>query len=73
MTEDGAEMAGEVRSDDGAKRWRAEGVIEGRPTVFDAEVLGDALAEDVAIERSYDLDGVLPPDYAPDSEDEDGA
>jgi hydroxymethylbilane synthase len=73
LTEDGAEMAGEVLSDDGAKRWRAEGVIEGRPTVFDAEVLGDALAEDVAIERSYDLGGVLPPDYAPDSEDEDGA
>lgn len=73
LTEDGAEMAGEVLSDDDAKRWRAEGVIEGRPTVFDAEVLGDALAEDVAIERSYDLDGVLRPDYAPDSEDEDGA
>ena len=73
LTEDGAEMAGEVLADDGSKRWRAEGVIEGRPTVFDAEVLGDALAEDVAIERSYDLGGVLPPDYAPDSEDEDGA
>ena len=36
-------------------RWRAEGVIEGRPTEFDAEVLGLALAEDVAAERAYDL------------------
>ncbi len=69
LTKDGAEMVGEVLADDGSKRWRAEGVIEGRPTVFDAEVLGDALAEDVAIERAYDLEGVLPPDYAPDGED----
>ena len=42
-------------TEDGAKRWRAEGVIEGRPTVFDAELLGDALAEDVAAERAFDL------------------
>lgn len=40
LTEDGAEMAGEVLAEDGSKRWRAEGVIEGRPTAFDAEVLG---------------------------------
>lgn len=71
LTADGAEMTGEVLADDGSKRWRAEGLIEGRPTVFDAEVLGDALAEDVAIERGYDLEGVMPPDYAPDAEDED--
>lgn len=55
LTEDGAAMAGEVLSDEGDKRWRAEGVIEGRPTEFDAEVLGLALAEDVAAERAYDL------------------
>jgi len=55
LTADGAEMAGEVLSDDGSKRWRGEGVIEGRPSEFDAEVLGLALAEDVAAERAYDL------------------
>ena len=55
LTEEGAAMAGEVLTEDGAKRWRAEGVIEGRPTVFDAELLGDALAEDVAAERAFDL------------------
>lgn len=62
LTEDGAEMAGEVLSDDGTQRWRAEGLIEGRPTAFDAEVLGNALADDVAAERAWDLDGVAPPD-----------
>ncbi len=30
-------------------------MIEGRPSAFDAEVLGNALAEDVAAERAYDL------------------
>jgi hydroxymethylbilane synthase len=55
LTEDGAEMSGEVLADDGSRRWRAEGLIEGRPSAFDAEVLGNALAEDVAAERAYDL------------------
>lgn len=64
LTEDGAEMSGEVLSDDGSKRWRAEGLIEGRPTTFDAEVLGNALADDVAAERAWDLDGVEPPEDA---------
>lgn len=75
LTEDGAEMAGEVLADDGSKRWRAEGVIEGRPTAFDAEVLGLALAEDVAAERAWELDGVVPDDYEPDdaASDEDEA
>jgi hydroxymethylbilane synthase len=74
LTEDGAEMAGEVLADDGSKRWRAEGVIEGRPTAFDAEVLGLALAEDVAAERAWELDGVVPDDYEPDqATDEDEA
>jgi len=62
LTEDGAEMAGEVLSDDGTKRWRAEGLIEGRPTTFDAEVLGNALADDVAAERAWELDGIAPPE-----------
>lgn len=55
LTAEGAEMHGEVLSDEGDQRWRAEGTIEGRPTEFDAEVLGLALAEDVAAERAYDL------------------
>ncbi len=55
LTGEGASMAGEVLSDEGDKRWRAEGMIEGRPTEFDAEVLGLALAEDVAAERAFDL------------------
>jgi hypothetical protein len=49
-------------------------VIEGRPTAFDAEVLGLALAEDVAAERAWELDGVVPDDYEPDeATDEDEA
>ncbi|MEZ6031042.1 MAG: hydroxymethylbilane synthase [Hyphomonadaceae bacterium] len=73
LTADGAEMTGEVLADDGSKRWRAEGLIEGRPSVFDAEVLGDALAEDVAAERAWELEGAAPPGYEPgeaDREDE---
>ncbi len=71
LTAEGAEMTGEVLAEDGSKRWRAEGVIEGRPGVFDAEVLGHALAEDVASERAYDLEGIVPPDYEPDTEEDD--
>lgn len=66
LTETGAEMAGEVLSDEGDQRWRAEGVIEGQPTEFDAEVLGLALAEDVAAERAYDLGEA--PAYGPEDE-----
>src|SRR5690606_9012357 len=32
LTADGAEMTGEILADDGSKRWRAEGLIEGRPS-----------------------------------------
>ncbi len=60
LTDEGAEMAGEVLAEDGSRRWRAEGVIEGRPSVFDARVLGHALAEDVAAERAGDLGEDLP-------------
>ena len=73
LTAEGAEMAGEVLAEDGSKRWRAEGVIEGRPGVFDAEVLGLALAEDVAAERAWELDGVAPPDYDPDEDSGEGS
>lgn len=62
LTEEGAEMAGEIFSEDGSKRWRAEGLIEGKPSAFDAEVLGQALGDDVAAERDYDLHGIVPPD-----------
>jgi len=69
LTQDGAEMAGEVLTDEGDKRWRAEGLIEGRPTEFDAEVLGVALAEDVAAERAYDL-GEGPKPWSDDEEED---
>jgi hydroxymethylbilane synthase len=62
LTHEGAEMTGEVLADDGSRRWRAEGIIEGRPSVFDAEVLGNALAEDVAAERAHELEGAPWPD-----------
>jgi len=66
LTEDGAEMAGEVLTDEGDQRWRAEGFIEGQPTEFDAELLGNGLAEDVAAERAYDLGEA--PAYGPEDE-----
>jgi hypothetical protein len=34
-------------------------------------VLGNALAEDVAAERAWELEGVAPPDYEPDDGQED--
>lgn len=70
LTEDGAEMVGEVLADDGSKRWRAEGIIEGRPSMFDAELLGNALAEDVAAERAFDLGEAASP-WPPSLWDED--
>lgn len=62
ITDTGAEMTGEVLADDGSRRWRAEGVIEGPPDAFDAEVLGRALAGDVAAHRAFECDGVIPED-----------
>ena len=73
LTPEGAEMAGELLADDGSRKWRAEGVIEGRPSVFDAEVLGNVLAEDVAAERAHDLDGVPWPDDGDGDEEVAGA
>ncbi|MEZ5937955.1 MAG: hydroxymethylbilane synthase [Hyphomonadaceae bacterium] len=52
LTEDGAEMAGEVLADDGSMRWRAEGALERKPSVKDAEALGLFIAEDVASQRA---------------------
>jgi hypothetical protein len=47
-------MAGEVLSDEGDKRWRAEGKLDHAPTEADAEAFGLKLAEDVAAKRSRD-------------------
>jgi hydroxymethylbilane synthase len=55
LTDAGAEMAGEVLSDDGAQRWRAEGALARIPSERDASELGLFLAEDVASHRAADL------------------
>ena len=73
LTPGGAEMAGELLADDGSRRWRAEGLIEGRPSAFDAEVLGSVLGEDVAAERAYELEGVPRPDDGDGDTAEEGA
>lgn len=52
LTPDGAWMAGEVLSDDGASRWRAEGAVQRPPSEADARELGLFLAEDVASHRA---------------------
>jgi hydroxymethylbilane synthase len=55
LTSNGAEMAGEVLSDEGDRRWRAEGALERIPSERDANDLGLFLAEDVASHRATDL------------------
>jgi hydroxymethylbilane synthase len=55
LTESGAEMIGEVLSDEGDRRWRAEGALERYPSERDASELGLFLAEDVASQRAADL------------------
>jgi hydroxymethylbilane synthase len=55
LTANGAEMAGEVLSDEGDRRWRAEGALERIPSERDANDLGLFLAEDVASHRVADL------------------
>ena len=54
LTATGAEMAGEVLSDVGDRRWRAEGALDRLPSERDANDLGLFLAEDVASHRSAD-------------------
>ena len=49
-------MAGEVLSDDGDRRWRAEGGLDHKPNEREAEQLGLALAEQVASRREADPD-----------------
>ena len=55
LTKTGAEMTGEVLSDEGDKRWRAEGALEGRPSEAAVEELGLELAEEVFAERAAGL------------------
>jgi len=52
LTGTGAEMAGEVLSDEGDVRWRAEGRLAHSPSEREAGELGLALAEDVAAKRA---------------------
>jgi hydroxymethylbilane synthase len=73
LTPEGAEMAGELLAEDGSRRWRAEGLIEGRPSAFDVEVLGSALGEDVAAERAYEQEGIPRPDDGDGDGDEEDA
>ncbi len=55
LTPGGAVMAGEVLSDAGDRRWRAEGKLAGAPDEAQAETLGLSLAEQVAARRDQDL------------------
>jgi hydroxymethylbilane synthase len=54
LTPTGAEMSGEVLSDEGDRRWRAEGRLAHSPSEREACELGLALAEDVAAKRAAD-------------------
>ena len=49
-----AAMAGEVLSDEGDRRWRAEGRLDRYPSERDASELGLRLAEEVAAQRAAD-------------------
>jgi hydroxymethylbilane synthase len=54
LTDDGAWMAGEVLSDEGDRRWRAEGSLNRKPDESEAEAFGLTLAEQVAAKREAD-------------------
>jgi hydroxymethylbilane synthase len=54
LTGEGAAMAGEVLLEDGSRRWRAEGYIEGLISEQDAAELGEALGEEVLTARNAD-------------------
>jgi hydroxymethylbilane synthase len=51
LTHSGAKMAGEVLTDEGDRRWRAEGGLDHKPDEREAEQLGLALAEQIASRR----------------------
>ena len=55
LTATGAEMVGEVLSDEGDKRWRADGKLDRMPGISEAEAFGLSLAEKVAAQRDADL------------------
>jgi hydroxymethylbilane synthase len=55
LTPSGAVMAGEVLSDEGDKRWRAEGKFDHTPTEQEAEAFGYKLGKEVAAKRAADL------------------
>jgi hydroxymethylbilane synthase len=54
LTDRGAWMAGEVLSDEGDRRWRAEGALDRQPDEGEAEAFGLSLAEQVAAKRKAD-------------------
>jgi hydroxymethylbilane synthase len=54
LTGNGAQMAGEVLSDEGDRRWRAEGGLDRALNEAEAEALGLRLAENVAAQRAKD-------------------
>jgi hydroxymethylbilane synthase len=51
----GAEMAGEVLSDEGDRRWHAQGRLDHVPSEAEAEAFGLRLAEEVAVKRDKDI------------------
>jgi hydroxymethylbilane synthase len=55
LTADGAEMAGEVLSDEGERRWRAEGRLDRALNEAEAEAFGLRLAEEVAAKREKEI------------------
>jgi hydroxymethylbilane synthase len=55
LTDTGAEMAGEVLSDEGDRRWHAQGKLNTLPGIAEAEAFGLRLAEEVAARREKDL------------------
>ncbi|MDP3740041.1 MAG: hydroxymethylbilane synthase [Hyphomonadaceae bacterium] len=55
LTANGADMVGEVLSDEGDRRWRAQGRLDHSPSEDEACAFGLSLAEKVAAERDRDL------------------
>lgn len=55
LTASGADMVGELLSDEGDRRWRAQGRLDHSPSEEEAYAFGLSLAEKVAEERDRDL------------------